>query len=502
LRPLAAIWLVSGCTLLYGDPQSGPARDLGLLSGDLACNTQFLNTDPIHCGSCDNDCRLLPGVDPDYVECVAGVCEVSAACLDGRAQCPGDNGCDTRVDTAAHCGGCTVSCSGATPFCSRSEMTFDYRCVGSCDGVTPTACGDECANTLSDPRHCGGCDTPCSGFCEMGMCNDCPSGKRRCGGVCVYESVMACGTACSVCSAPTGATARCDQGACDFDCLPGAERVGDDCVVTWQKEELPSFAQLWGIWGSSANDIYVVGEAGALYHSTGDGTWTAQASGTTKKLVAVWGSSASDVWVLAAAEQGAFPEVLHSMGNGAWMYHSQPTTNPYVSSLWGPASNDLYVAAGGVYRNNGAGWSQVMGVFATHLFGFSASNYYGISAFDINHWDGASWKKEAASFGGNLALLDCVFGSSTSDVWAGGTNFVYHSTGIDNWTQEAIALDVNALWGTGPNDMYAGGQSGLQHRDASGWQAESSLSGTYRALWGSSSTNVYAVGNEIVHKIR
>jgi hypothetical protein len=437
------------------------------------------------------------------VECVAGVCEVSAACLVGRAQCPGDTGCDTRIDTAERCGGCTVSCSGATPFCSRDQSTLQYRCVGACDGATPTVCGDECVDTLSDPRHCGGCDACSTAYCVMGECRDCPAHNQRCNGVCMAENPTACGPSCTVCPSPAGSTPYCVDGVCDFTCPPGADKLADRCEVIWQNEALPGFVQLVAVWGSSANDVYAVGENGVIFHSPGDGTWTQQTSGTTKRLVAIWGSSATDVWVLASADPGANAELLHSTGNGTWSHHSQPGTSPAVISLWGASASDLYVASGNVYRNNGGTtWTPIPSVYAWYLYGFSATNVYFVSPSAIFRWNGATAVEEAKSFANNFASLGCVFGSSASNIWVGGNKFVYHSSGIDDWTQEAIPIWVFGLWGTGPNDMYAVGFSGAEHRDGNGWHPISGLTGSYRAAWGTSASNVYIVGNEIWHKIK
>jgi len=76
---------------------------------------------------------------------------------------------------------------------------------------------------------------------------------------------------------------------------------------------------LYGIWGSGPNDIYVVGEDGTILHSTGDGTWATQTSGVSVDLIAVWGSGSGDVYVVGGNEtnpdQGV---ILHSTGNGTW----------------------------------------------------------------------------------------------------------------------------------------------------------------------------------------
>lgn len=62
-----------------------------------------------------------------------------------------------------------------------------------------------------------------------------------------------------------------------------------------------------GVWGSTANDVYAVGDRGTIMHSARfDGPFEPQGSGTTKRLNAVWGSDAGDVY--AVGEEGT---ILH-----------------------------------------------------------------------------------------------------------------------------------------------------------------------------------------------
>src|SRR5262249_33958018 len=72
------------------------------------------------------------------------------------------------------------------------------------------------------------------------------------------------------------------------------------------------------IWGSSPRDLYVVGDAGTILHSTGNGVWSAQSPGG-KDLLGVWGSSASDLY--AVGDGGV---IWHSTGDGQW---TQQTSN-------------------------------------------------------------------------------------------------------------------------------------------------------------------------------
>jgi photosystem II stability/assembly factor-like uncharacterized protein len=95
---------------------------------------------------------------------------------------------------------------------------------------------------------------------------------------------------------------------------------------------------LYQIWGSAANDIYAAGSMGTILHSTGDGTWTQQPTGVVPDLIAIWGSSAHDIY--AAGHAGT---VLHSTGDGTW---TQQTTPPDADlfAIWGAGPDKIYAA--------------------------------------------------------------------------------------------------------------------------------------------------------------
>lgn len=60
-----------------------------------------------HCGGCGMRCLIAGDGTPT---CTLGSCGV--ACGVGQGNCDGmlANGCETRLDTSAHCGSCAVSC--------------------------------------------------------------------------------------------------------------------------------------------------------------------------------------------------------------------------------------------------------------------------------------------------------------------------------------------------------------------------------------------------------
>src|SRR6266487_2464128 len=217
---------------------------------------------------------------------------------------------------------------------------------------------------------------------------------------------------------------------------------------------------LYGVWGSSANDIYAVGSGNGdnvplLYHKDNSG-WTVSSplppSGWSHSyLNAVWGSSAADVYAVGFGYNGSatMPLLYHKTisGEGISNLSLPGWSSGYLYSVWGSSAADVYVAGEGF---KGA-------AFLPLLF----------------HWNGSGWTEASPSLptGWNSGYLSGIWGSGASDVYAvgygltGGANvpLLYHWNG-SGWTEASPSLP------TGWNSDYLSG------------------------VWGSNASNVYAVG--------
>jgi len=117
--------------------------------------------------------------------------------------------------------------------------------------------------------------------------------------------------------------------------------------------------------------------------------------------------------------------------------------------IWGSSPNDVYIggwwdADGSLWHYDGSKWSVVKlpeySYDINGIYGFSAGDVWAVGslAYLINgiftdssficHYDGSSWKQYNVTDGGNLLA---VWGSSSSDVWAGGANTLFHFNGTD-----------------------------------------------------------------------
>lgn len=313
--------------------------------------------------------------------------------------------------------------------------------------------------------------------------------------------------------------------------------------VCWESP-LPASITLNGIWGSSANALWAVGDNGHILRY--DGTaWSLQSSPTTSHLRAVWGSSASDVWAV-----GDSSTILHYDGS-AW---TAPTTGLPPQALTGVAgtgpTNVLAVGKGGiVFQYNGATWSNIpSGLTAVDFSGIYVSGTQilisspngeiyrksggsftsigrsstgalnGISGSDDNNvlsvgvqgslvrWDGLALTSKPGYPGGDQLLA--VHTRATDDAWAVGSNGLFvHWNGKSTARLNApTSQTLQAVFALAADNVWAVGQSGaILHWDGTGVMAYGaggppSVS-DLAAVSGTGANDLWAVGanNTILH---
>ena len=122
----------------------------------------------------------------------------------------------------------------------------------------------------------------------------------------------------------------------------GAIMFHRDASGTWTQyidDDTHTSGELTTIWGSGPNNIYVGGTDGRLIRWNG-GSWTAlpNVSVGTPNVVKIWGSSAQDIYLVTDVA------LYHSTG-GAFTQIS--TTVPFLYDLWGKSASDVFVLGTG-----------------------------------------------------------------------------------------------------------------------------------------------------------
>lgn len=189
-----------------------------------------LDSDPEHCGACDNICPA----DPQNAssQCLGGSCVIE--CDHGSANCDDDlaDGCETRLGTPTSCNDCDDQCALTHPFCEY-DPEQGFICVTNCE-PSALVCSGSCVDVSRDTAHCGECDHLCpsaphsSPLCAGGVCGlECDEGWGDCLGavddgcetsLLTLTDCGACGEVCEL----QNAIATCSTGSCALgSCVDG-----------------------------------------------------------------------------------------------------------------------------------------------------------------------------------------------------------------------------------------------------------------------------------------
>jgi hypothetical protein len=274
---------------------------------------------------------------------------------------------------------------------------------------------------------------------------------------------------------------------------------------SWSPMSIPTTAQLHGIWGSSATQVFAVGASGTVLEFDGS-SWTSLTSSVNDKTIwDTWGSSASDVY--AASEQ-----LVHYDG-GSWNAGSAPAS---LYGVWGSSPSDVYFSGdrGTLFHFDGKStWTPIATGTSSLLFSIWGSSPTNIFVVGLNgtalHYDGQTvtpidLPNVTVEPNGAREALGAVWGSSATDVWIGGgftSGDLWHFDGT-RWTKSALwttpgstGQGVNGIWGTSSSDIWAVGESSAFHFDGATWTSVPlPMAATLLRVWGSGPLDVFATG--------
>ncbi len=152
-----------------------------------------------------------------------------------------------------------------------------------------------------------------------------------------------------------GRRARCPAKRPQPTYKPTAEALEDRWLPsTWNVLTSNTTNILYGVWGSSATNLYAVGGGGTILHSSDGTTWAAQTSNTTNPLHGVWGSSATNLYAV-----GRGGTILHSGDGTTWAAQTSNIPNDLLG-IWGSSATNLYaVGTGGtiLHSSDGTTWA-------------------------------------------------------------------------------------------------------------------------------------------------
>lgn len=296
----------------------------------------------------------------------------------------------------------------------------------------------------------------------------------------------------------------------------GAISRSTDGGATWTTTRFPppgSFGRLNGVWGSSAANVYAVGDNGAtgfaVRTTDGGANWqpiALPAVPAGRVLTGVWGSGPNDVYIAGTQTDAVTGRtdalILRSTDDGATWSVSLLANAPAKRSLAG-------------------------------IYGSSASNIYAVGrevdAANVNHGlilhstdGGASWTAVATDSSASTGLT-AVWSAPGARAFAVGSHrfpgsnrtegvILNSADGGATWEVAkrvflgTISVEYTGIWGSGPGNVYAVNDRGLISRfNGSSWfDASSGTTTPLMGIHGASSTNAWAVGygSLVLHGVR
>ncbi len=293
---------------------------------------------------------------------------------------------------------------------------------------------------------------------------------------------------------------------------------------------------LYGVWGSSATDVFAVGASGTILHYDGS-TWSPMTSDATLALYDVWGDSAtSDVFAMGHVHDSPIlPYCVFHYDGSVWSNMEIPYlgVDPALYGIWGASANDVFAVGRGsvmvgnvqprILHYDGSSWSEMMNyggsihnVWLHDVWGDPATSdvfavgdvYKGIpdhpDKYCVLRYDGSSWNRMT---GGELEVVSelphsntlyGIWGTSTDDVFAvGEQGTILHYDG-STWSRmtSGTTMTLSGIWGSSGDNILVVGESGtILHYNGAAW-LPMTIGSTPNLLgiWGSSETDVFVVG--------
>lgn len=242
----------------------------------------------------------------------------------------------------------------------------------------------------------------------------------------------------------------------------------------WKRLHLGMTGSLWWSFPIGADDYRVAGDGGQtgrLKPSTGE--WQLSRAPSDERLFGVWGSSAADVWMV-GGQTGRNRGVLwHDEGSGPKAIEGGPaaTSSAALFKAQGVGDDTIWFVgqSGLLLRKDRSGFEQFPALTnypLMGLHGIATDRVYavgGAAGGVLLGFDGTRWKDESPP---DLPQLISVWTVDREEAWAAGFNgSAYHRKG-GVWEEVKPRLptyvDIHSIWADGEGGVWmAGGRLAL-----------------------------------------
>lgn len=265
-------------------------------------------------------------------------------------------------------------------------------------------------------------------------------------------------------------------------------------AANWELQtQLPSSNSLKGVWGSSSNNVFAVGDSGTVLHYDGN-QWLTLDSGTSVTLYNVWGNTADDVFAV-----GSNGTILHYDGT-QWIAMNSNTSSTLID-IWGHSSSQVFAVgeSGTILSYDGNQWTTMNSNTSTSLWGIWGHSNTDVFAGGQNgtilHYDGNQWTSMNSN---TVAWFNSIWGNTNDNLFAvGDDNAIVHYEGSQWNTMNSNAyFMIYGIWGSSTHNVVAVGSEGtIIQYDGNQWTTMNSGISTWLwDIWGSANGDLFVVG--------
>jgi hypothetical protein len=214
-------------------------------------------------------------------------------------------------------------------------------------------------------------------------------------------------------------------------------------------------------------------DTGVVYRKDKGGEWKIVYSKRENELGHLFGRSANDVWA-------AGVKTLAHWDGTAWKEETITGLDGNVAGVWGN-DKELYVVGGPshpkgdggrIYHRDAAGAWTVDGHAKSFLFGVGGAGdvvyAVGQDGQILRRAKAGTWTDEGTSLGTN----EVVYAAGPKDIYVAGSSLL-HSNGDGTWQKVTLPTTSQPrnVWGRSSSDVYAGTLDGLYHLQGGTWRA-------------------------------
>lgn len=223
------------------------------------------------------------------------------------------------------------------------------------------------------------------------------------------------------------------------------------------------FRGVWNLWGTSGSDIWGVATHNTLVHYDGT-SWSRSIPDPSTHFYGVWGSSPDDVFAVGE-------RVWHFDGSG-WAEMEFPRMDVYSSprrimEVWGTSGTNVFgVGWAGFYHYDGTAWTRMVTPYdvdppgrhpLASVTGTSSTDVFAADTWgNIFHYDGTDWSLSydggEPGSGHGAALIDIHAASPTAVYAVGHGGLILHFDG-STWsrTESGTSVNLQRVWAPEPH---------------------------------------------------